>query len=262
MESEYFIFDGIKSSDMGLYNVRVEQSGFIETPYWGGADIEEEYHKGKVTPYFYGIKREPIEFTVQFALADKYMQSEEWTSQKRNKIAKWLLHNTYKPFQTCDDLGKIYYVICISEGNLNLINTKGYVELTFRCNSSFAWTPIYIENFDLSNNTTTQIIELENRSNVLKYYKPKIEIELVNNNTDVSLKNLSNGGEIFSFTGLKPNEIISIDNENEFIKSNNQLSNPFSKFNRKWLKLVYGVNRLEVTGQCKLWIKSCFPIAQ
>ena len=96
----------------------------------------------------------------------------------------------------------------------------------------------------------------------MKYYKPKIEIELVNNNTDVSLKNLSNNGEIFSFTGLKPNEIISIDNENEFIKSNNQLSNPFSKFNRKWLKLVYGVNRLEVTGQCNIAVKSQFPIAQ
>ena len=41
MESMHFIFDGIKSSDMNLYNVRVGHSGFVEVPFIGRADINE-----------------------------------------------------------------------------------------------------------------------------------------------------------------------------------------------------------------------------
>lgn len=262
MESMYFIFDGVKSSDMGLYNVRIDEGGFIETPYWGGANVDEERLKNRLTPYDYGLDLEPIEFSVQFALLDKDLKPRKWSPQERNKVARWLIgdRERYKAFQTSDDLGKFYYVKCVSGGNLNLMNTEGYTELTFRSNSCYAWSPTYIDNFNLGDNNTTQIIELENRSNVLKYYHPKVEIEFID--TDVQIKNLSDGGRVFELKDLKSNEIVSIDNENQIMISNNPLSNPFSQFNRNWLRLVYGVNRLEVKGRCIIKIKSCFPIAQ
>lgn len=266
MESMYFIFDGVKSSDMDLYIMRIEHSGFVETPYWGETNVHEEKSRKRLTPYFYGIDREPIEFTVQFVLVDKHMQPKKWTPQERYKIANWLIHDTYKEFQTSDDLGKRYNAIVVSNTDLNLINTEGYIEVTFRTNSPFAWSPIYIDSFDLSNNTTTQIIQLENKSNVLKYYNPKIEIELVGDTTSFQLKNLSNNGMTMKFESLLPNEIISIDCENRIIKSNLFGSNPFSKFNidmkRYWMDLVYGVNRIEVQGAIKLYVKSQYPIAQ
>jgi phage-related protein len=249
--------------------MRIGESGFVETPYWGSADIEEEISVKRIIPYDYGLKLEPIEFTVQLVLMDKYMRPKTWSPQERNKIARWLLkdRDRYKSFQTSDDLGKFYYVKCISVGELNLINTQGYLEVTFRTNSPYAWSPIYIENYDLSDNTTSRIIELENKSNILKYYRPKIEIELVGDTTSLQIKNLSNGGKIMKFEDLIPNEIISIDCENEIIKSNRPTSNPFSKFNvgmnyRYWCDLVYGVNKIEVSGKCIIRIKSQFPIAQ
>lgn len=267
MESKYFIFDGIPSSDMDSYIVHIERNGFIEVPYFGGADIEEEYLMNKLVPSFHGVKRRCIEFTIRIALADEGLEFKEWNPLERYNIGKWLIHNTYKEFQTSDDLGKKYYVICTNSGNLNVVNSLGYIELTFRTNSPFAWTanPVF-QYEDISDNTTSKIIQVENMSNVVDLFRPVIEIELVNGETNVELKNLSNGGKILKFTGLTPNEIVSIDCENEYMLSNLFGSNPFSKFNvgvkKYWLDLVYGVNQIEVTGKCKIWVKSHFPIAQ
>ena len=267
MESQYFIYDGKTSTEMGLYNVRINHSGFVETPLWGQTNIQEDTSRKRLTSYFYGVTREPIKFTVQFMLADENMQPKIWTPEERNRIAKWLVPNVYKKFQTYDDLSKQYYAMITNEVNLNLIGTKGYVELTFVTNSPFAWTEVYDDTFDLSDNITTRIIELENKSNVLAQYRPKlVEIELVNGETSVQLKNLTNGNKIMKFEGLTANETISIDCENEIMKSNLFGNNPFSKFNRGikryWLDLISGVNQIEVTGMCIIKIRSQFPIAQ
>lgn len=261
----YFMFDNIQSSQMGLYIMRLE-SGFVNTPYIGAVNIHEEKSRNRITPYFYGVDREPIEFTVKMFLLDENLQPKKWDSQDRFNIAKWLVHDTYKEFQTSDDMGKRYQVLLVNEINLNLINTQGYFEATFKTNSPFAWSGTYISEFDLSTNITTQIIELENRSNVLKYYNPLIEIKLIGEATSVQLKNLSNNGKVMKFDELTKGEIISIDCQNRIIKSNLFGSNPFSKFNvgmkRYWMDLVYGVNNIEVSNSCVISVKSQYPIAQ
>lgn len=261
----YFVFDNIESSDMDLYIMRLE-SGFVTTPYIGGATIHEERSKNRITPYFYGVERNPIEFTVKMFLVDENLQPKKWDSQTRFNIAKWLVHDTYKEFQTSDDLGKKYYAILVNEIDLNLINTQGYFEATFRTNSPFAWSSVFFSEFNLSENLTSMIIELENKSNVVKYYNPLIEIQLVNGATGFQLKNLSNNGLIMKFEGLTANETVSIDCQNKIIKSNLFGSNPFSKFNvgmkRYWMDLVYGINQIEVIGTCIVKVKSQYPIAQ
>lgn len=255
MQSEHFIFNGIKSADMGQYLVRM-QSGGIQSPFFGGQDIREDRMKGKLTPYHFGTELNPIEFTIEISPLD-----DEWTPQRKNEIGRWLIHDTYKPFQTADDLGKYYYAIVTEAPNFELYGNKGFIPITFRCNSAYAFSPTYIDNFNLSANATNTIIELNNLSNINRNYRPKIEIEIIEG-TDFQIRNLSNAGEIFSFTGLNVGEIISVDNENEIIVSSLFGSNPFSKFNKNWLELVYGTNRLEVTGKVNIWFKSCFPILQ
>lgn len=262
MESQYFIFDGIESQSMNLQIVRMSQNDFIETPFWGGRDIQEKKHRAKLSPYHYGVSTEPIKFKLELALLDEHNQPQQWTPEARLKISKWLLNNDYKPFKTYDDLTKTYYGIFIGESNLQLINNQGYMELTFRTNSPYAWTDVEVLNFDLSNNATTQTIILENKSNIVKRYRPKVEIELVNGETAVNLKNKSNNNKEFKFTDLLINETISIDNENELILSNKFASNPLAKFNEEWLELTQGENEIEVTGKCKIKVKSQFPIVQ
>ena len=268
MESQFFIFDGIKSSDMNLHIMKIDHSGFIETPYISSVDIKQEKLAKRHTPYFYGVERDNIEFTVQLVLMDKYNQPKKWTPQERYNVARWLFHDEYKEFISSDDIGKRYYCIATSDSDLNLINTQGYMEVTFTCNAPYGFSPTYIESFDLTGNTTTTIIEIENRSNIIKRYKPKLEIEYPNiagfpETTDIILKNLSDSGREFKLTDVKKGEIYSFDNENRIIKSSRQVNlNPLTHFNRNWLELVYGVNQIMVTGRCRLWIKSQYPIIQ
>lgn len=267
MESQYFIYDGKTSTEMNLYNVRINHSGFVETPLWGGVNIQEDTSRRRLTSYFYGVTREPIEFKVEFALADEHFTPKEWTPEERYKIAKWLVPNGYKEFQTNDDLSKRYYAMITNDVNLNLVNTRGYIELTFRTNSPFAWTEIEDEVFDLSDNATTTTIQLENKSNVLEQYRPMlVEIELVGGEINVQLKNLTNDNKIMKFEGLTANETVSIDCENEIMKSNLFGNNPFAQFNkgikRYWLDLASGINNIEVTGKCIIKTRCQFPIAQ
>lgn len=257
MQSEYFIFDGIKSKDMeNMYSIRTT-SGLVESPFFGGQDSEEEWIGSRITPYDYRTQLKPIEFTIQISPLEK-----EWTPQMRNAIGRWLIHREYKSFQTADDLGKYYYARCIDAPNFQLASNRGYLELTFRTNSAFAFSPIYVDEFNLSNNNTSKVIELENLSNINQNYRPIIEIQLVNSETDVTLKNLSNGGKETKFTKLIANETVSIDNQNEIIVSSRATSNPFSKFNGEWVELVYGTNRIEVFGKCIIRTKMQYPILQ
>lgn len=253
MESQYFIFNGINSIDMGLHVVRMD-TGLITTPYYSGAEIVEEKVFRRHIPYFFGVDRRPLEFKLQFSLLEG-----EWTTKKRYEIARWLFHDDYKLFQSTDDISKHYYVIFTDEGELNLASTKGYVELTCRCDAPWAWSPIYINSFDLLENNTNTVIELENKSNLSGYYYPKIEIQM-GESTGISLKNLSDNGRIFSFSNLENNEIISIDNDKKIIKSDFIGMYRYNNFNKNWLRLVYGINRLEVTGKCIIQTKMQFPL--
>ena len=254
MQSEFFIFDGINSSDMGLYNVRM-QSGLVENPFMGSKDTIKTKVPTKDIPYFHGVNKDVIQFTLQFSLLD-----EEWTPEKTHEIARWLLHDTYKSFQSADDLGKYYYVICVNGENLYKANNKGYVELTFESNAPYAFSPIYLNEYDLSDNTTIDTIQIENRSDLNDYYYPTVEIELQGTTTDITLANLSDGGREFSFTGLSTGETISVDNENKYIVSDVPAVYRFSEFNKNWLRLVYGINQIEVTGECIITVRTQYPI--
>ena len=263
----HFIFDGIKSSDMDLKIMRIGGDDFVQTPLWGGVNIQESVSKKRLVPYFYGVTRDNLEFPpLQLVLCDKNMQPKIWTSNDRYKISKWLCHDTYKEFISSDDLGKRYKVIAEAQTDLHLINTQGYMEVQFRCNSPYAFSPVYINTENLSDNIASKTIILENMSNVQRVYNPLIEIELVNGETDVILTNLSNGGKAMKFIGLSPNETISIDCQNRIIKSNLFGSNPFAKFNvggkRFWMDLVYGQNLIRVEGMCIVKTKMEYPIAQ
>ena len=240
---------------MSQYLVHMD-SGAVSSPFFGGQDIQEDRMKGKLTPYHFGTELEPIEFTIEISPLDK-----EWTPQLKNELGRWLVHDTYKSFQTADDLGKFYYAIVTEMPDFQMYGNHGYIPITFRTSSAYAFSPTYIDSFDMSTNETTTIKELNNLSNINRNYRPKIEFEVIEG-TDVQIKNLSNGGEVFLFEGLSVGEIISVDNENEVVISSLFGSNPFSKFNKNWLELVYGTNQLEITGKIKLWVKSQFPILQ
>lgn len=261
MISEFFIFDGINSIDKNLYNVRID-SGLINNPIYGGQEIVEEEIAGRENPLLVRTRKNPIEFEVTFTPIDRNGQSKIWTPEFRYEMAQWLIHDDYRPFQTYDDLGKYYYVMCTNPWDIETTGSnKGYIRVNFRSNAYHAWSPVHYNEFNLSNNTTLTIT-LENKGNIHKYYYPKIEIVNLDSNQEIILKNLSDNGREFRIKDLHLNEVVGFDNDKEIIVSSLEYDNIYrlSDFNKNWLRLVYGKNRIQITGKCILKVKSQFPV--
>jgi len=252
--STYFWFNRESSITHGLSNIRLD-TGMIAEPYWGSRDLITDKIAGKDINFLYKVDRKPIQFELTFSLLEGL-----WTPEKRFEIARWLIQDDYCEFYTADAPDRIFYAICIDKGDL-LTNglEQGYVTLRFKNLYPYAMTSVYLQTFDLYNISSPIIIEIENKSNVDKYYYPEIEIQATN--TNITLQNLSDSGRQSIITGFDVSgETIYINSKNKKIISDVSTSNPLSKFNKNWFRLTYGVNRIQVTGKCKLSIRSQFPI--
>lgn len=253
MISTYFIFNGIKSIDMGLHNVKIE-SGLTSVPWTGGKEIIEEKIRYNRNPIFYGVQNQPIQFTVTFSLLEEKM-----TDEKKIELARWLFLDEYAEFQTTDYLGKCIHVIAINQIDfMTADNELGYFTVEFRANSSTWFSKPFVQPFDLRNNETSTIIEVQNKSNVEKIHYPELEFEMFGSE-NLILRNLSNGGKEFKFTDIHDDEKIYVNNQFRQVISEKPYYR-LGNFNKNWLGLTYGTNRIEVIGKCYLRFRSKFPL--
>ncbi|GMX64378.1 hypothetical protein Elgi_36470 [Paenibacillus elgii] len=132
-----FYYDGVYSLDMGVINCKVD-SGFFEEPFLSQREIHEISVRGRGKPYFQGVKRSPLSFSLTFAFVDYYDE------EKIRAVARWLNKDNYKPFYTSDNPERIFYCILESESTLLHNGLKqGYVNLKFRCDSPYSYSPVY-----------------------------------------------------------------------------------------------------------------------
>ncbi|UNC92705.1 phage tail domain-containing protein [Candidatus Contubernalis alkaliaceticus] len=255
MDNTNFIFNGIASEEYGLSIVKLE-SGFYPSPYISGQQIIEDSVPSKHLNYFYGTKKEPLIFDVTFSL------DEEFTPEKKYEIAKWLIHEDYKPFQTLDDLEKIYYVIAINQSDFySAGNGQGYFTLTFQTDAPWAWSPVFEEEFDFSEIDSSNKVyfadtevdlnheldldtEFDEENDAVEFFdtifdtesfalmelenKSNIskqyypEIQIEAKETEIELINLTNEDQLFKFEAIEVDENIYVDNENQKIISDKE----------------------------------------
>jgi|SRR5690554_5300065 len=135
LEGIHFVYDGIKSVDMGLLNCKIK-GGMFEEAFLPSRKIKEHQISGNNVPYFQSIEYEPLEFDLTFAFEYKYDE------QKIREVARWLCQDYYKPFYTVDNPNRIFYCILVDDSKLVHNGLKeGYIELTFRCDSPYAYQP-------------------------------------------------------------------------------------------------------------------------
>lgn len=141
-DSLFFSFAGEKSVDFGIYNVNLD-GGMQEEPFSASSEIVEDTAKGKDKPYFQRIKRNPLKFSVNFAFRDT------WDNDKINEVTRWLTgQEYYQELYFTNELGvnpeKIYYALVVDDPVLvhNCLR-QGYIKLTFRCDSPYAYSPTY-----------------------------------------------------------------------------------------------------------------------
>lgn len=249
-----FEFDGQKSTDYGLLLVNLE-TGVRNAPFGIGRSIIEEKIPNKPTPYFYGLNEDPLVFTVTL------VREEEWDIDTRLGVSRWLFQDKYKPFISTDNVGVVYNCMAVDRPEKILVgNVPRLIEITFRCDAPWAWSPTYVSQYDLSNNNTITILNIANQSNINKYYRPEIQFKTIEAG-DVTLKNLSDGGREFKFTGLSANETIYTNNELRQLETDIPSVYRLNNFNRNWFRLNYGINQIQVTGKILLTLKMKFPIA-
>jgi phage-related protein len=253
--SEYFIFNGQKSEDFGIVNVNVN-SGMQSEPFVAGRTIKEQVIRGRDRPYYFGIQLQPLEFTVSFAF------TQPWDSDLIKSVARWLTTpNYYVPMQFSDNLDIYYYCLCVDSPELihNCL-AEGYINLKFRCDGAYAYSPIYTTNvFDYSNNPSggTQY-KFENYGDV--ECQPIIYIQKIGTGDDIKIINTSNSGQTLILTGLQDQENIVVDCELNTIETDIPLTYRYSNHNGVFLSMVRGFNYLTIQGKCKLQWKYQFRI--
>ncbi|MNG14048.1 Phage tail protein [compost metagenome] len=122
-----------------------------------------------------------------------------------------------------------------------------------RCNSPFAYSPVYEKEFDLSTNPTTgTMIQLTNSGDY--DISPIIEIDKVGDG-DISIVNTSKGGESITFDDLTNGEYVKVDCEVEEIETDIPGRDIYGLSNDEFISFSRGVNHIKVFGKCRLKFK-------
>ena len=254
-----FIYNGKSCDDFGIILGRTSglpsyQFGINRTP------IIERVPRIDQS-YFHGTTKEAYEFELEL-----YKET-RWTISDRTQVASWLFQPKFcdLKFINCNitaqnDLYQDIIYHCMPVDKIESVDFGGLYGIKIKMISSLPYAVVDgLEYFDLSNNTTTTIEDVKNRSNLEDYfYNADLIVKLKGDSTGFSIKNISDGGRIVSFTGLNVNEEITMKNGLGIIESSANLSR-LSKWNKNYLRLVNGINRLEITGKCQITISGRYP---
>lgn len=242
-EKIYFNYDGIWSSSFGLINVNIGNDMFEEN-LTASRSIIETQPRGQNKPLHQGFNNEPLEIPMTIAFTEKY------TDEKIYEIIDWLFQDYYKPLYFHDREDRIFY--CMPVGDSKIIHNglnQGYFTITMRCNSPFVYSPVILsEIYDLSEETTKNI-ELFNNGYGDLY--PEISIEKIEDG-NVSIRNLSNNGEMWELRNLTNLEKLYINCEKETIQTDLVGLYRYNDVYGIYPRLIKGRNLLEISGKCKV----------
>lgn len=253
MRSEYFTFDGRKSLDMGYYSVRVGEPD-AEQELLGDKKPKTITYGTKLHNYINKIEYEPIEFKLQIIP----IKEKQWTIEMFSTVCEWLIRDEYKPFISEDDPSKILYAISTGSTSWKGVMLYGVMEIDFITNAYHAWTYPRIESVSVQGSKTINIKNLKNVGDRL--YSPAIEIEKTGGNGDITITNLSNNNKETKLTNINDKETFTMDNDYHIFKSDTPTNYYGEHFNKQWLYLIEGNNKLKIDGNCNLEFKLQFPI--
>lgn len=245
-ESLYFVYDGIRSDEMGLINVNLE-TGMLEEHFLPEQTIKEITIRGRDTPYFVETSREPFTLSLNFAFMDTFDED------KIRNVVNWIANQPYyKPLYFSDNIDKWYYTLYTGESKLlhNALK-QGYITIQMRNISPYVYSPVIqpgIYDFSLNSDNGTEVV-FENLGTLPCY--PKMKIQKIGSG-NVQIINYSDRGSSFTINNLADNEIVEIDCENEDIVSDIPLTYHFDDVVGDYPRLVTGANYIKVIGKCKI----------
>ena len=236
----YFVYNGISSKDFGLILVSINTS-LNEVTSGSGIEIKSESVMKNPKKIFLGARENTVlEFPIEI------VSKEPIDLPTFLRIKNWLFGNpTYHKLQIEDEWYSDFYFNCILKANEDIKFGGQYfgIRCNVECDSPYA----NIYNFDSS---AINYFEFDNLSAEIYGLRPIIEIKLSDAGNSFNIKNLSTNRE-FKMTNLSPNEVITVDNQNEIITSStklNRFKNLSKGENQGYFSLVHGINKLECLG--------------
>lgn len=255
MESINFSYAGKYSSDFGIYNVSMS-SGLYEETFMGSRSISETKVVGSSKPIFHRIEQEPLKFKLTFAFKDT------WDDKLIREVARWLNQSYYKPLFFSEQPDRIFY--CLPVDDISLIHNglkQGYLSITMRCDSHYSYTPIVKSPvYDFSRTEQEKVITINNYGDLV--CKPEVFVTKIGNG-DITIRNLSNLGEEFKFTGLLDGESLYIDCDREHIETSLVNTYRYDNFNNKYIRLPENTEcYLEVEGSAQIQFRYQLKVLQ
>lgn len=246
LESLNFNFDGVDSTNYPIININVGNGLFTEN-FMAQRSILEVTTRGNDKPYHQGIQRQPLSFPLSFYFTDV------WDEDIIREIVRWLDVDYYRPFYFLDSPDRIFY--CMPTDTPQILHNglkQGYVSLTLRCDSPYVYSPTVLSElyeYDINISGSDLVIDCDSDFNVY----PTIYIQKVGDG-DITITNMTNGGQVFKFTDLLNGENLTVDCEQEDIISDSGYYR-FDNFNGNYLELIYGLNTLHIEGTCEIQFK-------
>ncbi len=242
-----FIYDGVPSETYGLLIQDIDADAVNRSMASSAMEIAEKKIYRVPTPYFYGMTPSPkLEFSFS-AYSDSEMDASMF-----ELASKWLFSSRqYKILQIDQyDMQDVIFYCIFQDAELarvgNLI--QGF-SATVLCNSPFAFKYPKTTTYTYTVSVVDQTEIYYNTSDDSgSYLIPSQMIVTMNNiSGGFTITNLDDDSRQVSFTGLSADEVLTISPQFQTIQSSTGLLR-LSNSNKKFLRLVPGVNRLRIQG--------------
>lgn len=247
--SENFIFNNVSNVYQGVIAVELDTNVLNDIGVVFNRNISKE--EGFMSTYKVE-DGDTEDIVLNLMLIDKNGIDKEWTQEDIKRVKDWLIQDDFKPFISSDNPDHVYYIQCSSIKNRFTFDKHGVLEVRFKLMDQYAYEK-YDETFIVKGSSN---IIINNTSN--SNYYPIIQITNEGNTSTVNKI-----GDL-ELTGLNINESVIIDNLMLTVESGtlsrNVERNKFSCCNRKWVKLVPGLNNLRMSGICTVRVLAEFPI--
>lgn len=255
-KSFYFQFNNISSKLRNLKVVSIDDESL------DSFGIEQEINEeddGTDIPLFLGVKRKCPELTITLMKMDEWNRPLPYAEGELEEICRWLIHREYKPFISFDNLGIVYYVLFTKGESFYNGAKEGYLKFNMRLSAPYAYSNVLIDSYKVIGQ---RIIDIYNGSDIEEFIYPDIQFELLGDCKNITIENLTLG-ETMTFQNLANNEVVYVYNDKikDVVSKVDKRRNIFKNFNRKFISLAYGKNRLRITGDCNIDIINQYPIS-
>lgn len=252
IKSSEFWFDNTWSGIYSLEIVSVENTD-NKSKFGTNRSIINEEGVGD-TPIFLSVRDSCPEIEIEIAKINQNGKVVPFEYGELDDISKWLLKKTPKALE-CDE--RIYYGIFGDGERWDNGYETGYLKLTFMLVTPYIYTS---KKYNKINVFGSNKISIDNTSTYDTYIYPDVEFKL-DNATDITILNETNGIEM-KFINLEPFSHIICYNDGlkQIVDVDNKNTNVVGKFNKKWLKLEPGINKIKISTIGSVTITSQFKM--